>query len=84
MVPLASSKRALMKCLLLNAAQPRLAMLGPAAGRPSCPSRNQSSCQVSLGKAEDEGDSTLAQKEGWVLQHAACCLPLSLLAPWPQ
>lgn len=29
-------------------------MLGPAVGRPCCPGRNWSSCQVSLGKAEDE------------------------------
>lgn len=54
-VPPASTKCTLMKCLLLNAAQVLSHHAVPAAGRLSCPGRNLSSCQVSLGKAENKG-----------------------------
>lgn len=63
-----------MKCLLLNAAQALYHHAVPAAGRLSCPGRNLSSCQVSLGKAEDKGVPGTS-KEGVGAPAAVWCLP---------
>lgn len=49
------SKHSLMKCPLLSAAQAVSHRAGACGGRPSRPCRNLSTCQLSLGKAEDEG-----------------------------
>lgn len=70
----ACTKRTLMKCLLLNAARPCLTVLEPAAGRPSHPRRNLSSCQVSLSKAEDKGVPSTST-EGGVGAPARSVLP---------